>query len=158
MAAKSAAFSRVRVTYDNGLIVVANASREPLRWHNMVLPQYGWAAKARGLLAYTAMCGATVCDYAETSTSVFANARSQADAGIGRAYATPRQRSPAEFARDGGEFRRGADGRNDLHSPGPWAMGSASVSTLAGFYRVAARFEICDAGQCNGRRWQQLSA
>jgi hypothetical protein len=83
VAAKSAAFSRVRVTYDNGLVVVANASRQPLRWQNMVLPQYGWAAKARGLLAYTAMCGATVCDYAETRTSVFANARSQADAGTG---------------------------------------------------------------------------
>jgi hypothetical protein len=89
VAAESAAFSRVRVTYDNGLIVVANASREPLRWQNMVLPQYGWAAKARGLLAYTAMCGAAVCDYAETTTSVFANARSQVDARIGRAYATP---------------------------------------------------------------------
>ena len=74
VAAKSAAFSRVRVTYDNGLVVVANASREPLRWQNMVLPQYGWAAKASGLLAYTAMCGATICDYAETSPSVFANA------------------------------------------------------------------------------------
>jgi hypothetical protein len=89
VAAKYAAFSRVRVTYDNGLIVVANASREPLRWQNMLLPQYGWAAKAHGLLAYTAMCGVTVCDYAETPTSVFANARSQADAGIGRAYAAP---------------------------------------------------------------------
>jgi Family of unknown function (DUF5696) len=89
VAAESAAFSRVRVTYDNGLIVVANASREPLRWQNMVLPQYGWAAKARGLLAYTAMCGDTVCDYAETTTSVFANARSQVDARSGRAYATP---------------------------------------------------------------------
>ena len=82
VAAESAAFSRVRVTYDNGLIVVANASREPLRWQNMILPQYGWAAQARGLLAYTAMCGSTICDYAETKTSVFANARSQADARI----------------------------------------------------------------------------
>jgi len=89
MAAESAKFSRARVMYDNGLIVVANAGREPLRWQNMVLPQYGWAAKARGLLAYTAMCGATVCDYAETTTSVFANARNQVDARIGRAYATP---------------------------------------------------------------------
>jgi hypothetical protein len=89
VAAQTAAFSRVRETYDNGLIVVANASREPLRWQNMVLPQNGWAAKARGLLAYTAMCGSTVCDYAETATSVFANARNQADARISRGYATP---------------------------------------------------------------------
>ena len=89
VAAQSAAFSRVQITYENGLVVVANASREPLRWQNMVLPQYGWAAKARGLLAYTAMCGSTVCDYAETTTSVFANARDEVDAKIGRAYATP---------------------------------------------------------------------
>jgi Family of unknown function (DUF5696) len=89
VAAQSASFSRVQITYENGLIVVANASREPLRWQNMVLPQYGWAAKARGLLAYTAMCGSTVCDYAETTTSVFANARDEADAESGRAYATP---------------------------------------------------------------------
>ena len=89
VAAESTMFSRVRVTYDNGLIVVANASRQPLQWQNLTLPQYGWAAKARGLLAYTAMCGDTVCDYAETTTSVFANARSQVDARIGRAYATP---------------------------------------------------------------------
>ncbi|MGC2400588.1 MAG: hypothetical protein WA510_12420, partial [Acidobacteriaceae bacterium] len=89
VAAESSAFSRVRVTYDNGLVVVANANRTPLRWQNMVLPQYGWAARAHGLFAYTAMCGATVCDYAETGTSVFANARSQADLRIGRAYATP---------------------------------------------------------------------
>jgi Family of unknown function (DUF5696) len=89
LAAESGAFSRVRVTYGNGLMVVANASRQPLRWQNVVLPQYGWAAKAQGLFAYTALCGATVCDYAETGTSVFANARSQVDFRIGRAFTTP---------------------------------------------------------------------
>jgi hypothetical protein len=89
MAARSAAFSRVRVAYGNGLVVVANASRELLRWQEMDLPQYGWAAKGQGLLAYTAMCGSTVCDYAETPTTIFANARNQADAQTGRAYATP---------------------------------------------------------------------
>ncbi len=290
VAAQSASFSRVRIGYDNGLIVVANASPKPLRWQNMVLPQYGWAAKARGLLAYTAMCGATVCDYAETATSVFANARNQTDARIGRAYATPsvvsvsqiggrsfaiafawqvyrsmnsdyktflhfvdqnqlkvdegiafqgdtapaqktsqwspgkavsegpvtvqipasvadgiysirmglydpqtKSRVPlagvddgdmryivgiltvsgdganinfkplpsvndhaAEFSGNGGEFRRGADGRHDLHSRGSWAMGPASISALARFHRIAAKFEVCDAGGCQGGRWQQL--
>jgi hypothetical protein len=89
MAAESGTFSRVQVTYDNGLTIVANAGSEPLRWQNVTLPQYGWAAKGYGLFAYTATCGATVCDYAETRSSVFANARSQADLRIGRAYATP---------------------------------------------------------------------
>lgn len=89
LAAESGAFSRVRITYDNGLVVVANANRQSLQSHNLVIPQYGWAAQAQGLLAYTAMCGATVCDYAETGTSVFANARNQSDLRIGQAYATP---------------------------------------------------------------------
>jgi hypothetical protein len=89
IAARSAAFSRVRVTYNNGLVVVANAAGEPLRWQQLNLPRYGWAAKGRGLLAYTAMCGRTVCDYAETPNSIFANARNQADARSAKAYATP---------------------------------------------------------------------
>ncbi len=89
IAARSMAFSRVQIVYDNGLTVVANAGREPLLWQGIRLPQYGWAAKGHGLLAYTAMCGSTVCDYAETSTSVFANARNQADMQIGNAPASP---------------------------------------------------------------------
>jgi hypothetical protein len=78
VAARSAAFSRVQVAYNNGLTIVANAGHAPLQWGEINLPQYGWAAKGKGLLAYTAMCGSTVCDYAETPTSVFANARNQA--------------------------------------------------------------------------------
>jgi hypothetical protein len=78
VAARSAAFSRVQVGYNNGLTIVANAGQAPLQWGEINLPQYGWAAKGKGLLAYTALCGSTVCDYAETSTSVFANARNQA--------------------------------------------------------------------------------
>jgi hypothetical protein len=82
VAARTAAFSRVQVAYDNGLTVVANAGGQPLRWQGIDLPQYGWAAKGPGLLAYTATCGSTVCDYAETSTAVFANARNEADARV----------------------------------------------------------------------------
>lgn len=89
MTARSAAFSRVRIAYDNGLTIVANGSREPLQWQEMDLPQYGWAAKRQGLLAYTAICRNTICDYAETPTSVFANARNREDSQISEAYATP---------------------------------------------------------------------
>jgi hypothetical protein len=99
VAARSAAFSRVRVAYNNGLTVVANGSRDPLQWQGMEIPQYGWAAKGQGLLAYTAMCGSTVCDYAETPTSIFANARNQADALSTRACATP---SVASVSQSGG--------------------------------------------------------
>jgi hypothetical protein len=99
VAARFGAFTRVRATYNNGLIVVANASRDPLRWQEMNLPQYGWVARGHGLLAYTAMCDTTVCDYAETPTSVFANARNQADVGISRAYAMPSVASVQQTSR-----------------------------------------------------------
>jgi hypothetical protein len=88
-AAQSSQFAQVKIIYNNGLTVVANASATPLLWSGLTIPQYGWAAKGRDLLAYTAQCGKTICDYAETQTSVFANARNQADAEIGLGYAGP---------------------------------------------------------------------
>jgi hypothetical protein len=88
-AARSSAFDRVEVTYKNGLTVVANARHEPMQWRGRILPQYGWVASGKLLQAYTAMCDDTVCDYAETSTSIFANARNQADARMTETYATP---------------------------------------------------------------------
>jgi hypothetical protein len=89
VAARAAAFSRVQVQYNNGLTVVANASTQPLQWQGLVLPQYGWAAKGQGLLAYTAMCGAIICDLVQTPTSLFANARNPADTADTTAFATP---------------------------------------------------------------------
>jgi hypothetical protein len=89
LAARSRAFDRVQVTYKNGLTVVANARPEPMQWHGRILPQYGWVAIGKLLQAYTAMCDETVCDYAETPTSIFANARSQTDARMTETYATP---------------------------------------------------------------------
>jgi Family of unknown function (DUF5696) len=89
VAARSATFSRVQVIYSNGLTVVANSSKQPLPWQDMVLPQYGWQAKGKGLLAYTAMCGHTICDFAQTPDSLFANARNPADTVSTQTYATP---------------------------------------------------------------------
>ncbi|HEV2275812.1 MAG TPA: DUF5696 domain-containing protein [Acidobacteriaceae bacterium] len=88
-AAQAAVFSRVQVTYNNGLTVVANALPTSLIWQGIDLPQYGWVAKAPGLLAYTAVCGDVICDYAETSTSIFANSRNQTDARNDMGYAAP---------------------------------------------------------------------
>jgi hypothetical protein len=88
VAARTATFSRVQVIYSNGLTVVANASKQPLQWQDMVLPQYGWEAKGKGLLAYTALCGHTICDFAQTPGSVFANARNPADLGNTQVNAT----------------------------------------------------------------------
>jgi hypothetical protein len=89
IAAQSSQFSQLQVTYDNGLTIMANASATPLTWNRLTIPQYGWVAKSADLLAYTAQCGSTICDYAQTPTSLFANARNQSDAKIDRGYAAP---------------------------------------------------------------------
>jgi hypothetical protein len=88
-AAISGVFNQVVANYSNGLSVIANASKSTLNWNGISIPQYGWAARGTDLIAYTGLCGATICDYAETSTSVFANARNQQDAQIGSNYAAP---------------------------------------------------------------------
>lgn len=89
VAALSGQFSQLQVTYNNGLTIVANAGATPLIWNSLTIPQSGWAAKSADLLAYTAQCGSTICDYAQTPTSIFANARNQSDAEIGWGYAAP---------------------------------------------------------------------
>jgi Family of unknown function (DUF5696) len=89
VAAQSETFTQLQVVYNNGLTVVANAAPSSLAWNGLTIPQYGWAAKGNNLLAYTAVCGSTVCDYAQTATSIFANSRNQADAEIGWGYAAP---------------------------------------------------------------------
>jgi hypothetical protein len=72
-------WQRVRVRYDNGLTVTANQSDQPLRVDNHVLGQYGWVAEGAGVTAWTARRGGVVADFAETSDSVFVNARSARD-------------------------------------------------------------------------------
>jgi hypothetical protein len=89
VAARSGQFTQVQVTYNDGLALVANASKTPLNWNSLTIPQYGWAAKSANLLAYTAQCATTICDYAQTATSVFANSRNQSDAEIGWGFAVP---------------------------------------------------------------------
>ncbi len=88
-AARNGTFATVEVTYNNGLSIAANASSTPVLWNGFAVPQYGWVAKGNQLLAYTAMCGGNICDYAETPTSLFANARNQSDLRIGVAPAAP---------------------------------------------------------------------
>jgi hypothetical protein len=72
-------FSRAQVTYANGDSIVANSQSSNLVWNGLTLPQFGWAAKGTGMLAYSALVGGVIADYAQTPTSIFANARNQAD-------------------------------------------------------------------------------
>lgn len=88
-AARTGRFAQAQVTYSNGTTVVATADLTPLSWRGITLPQFGWVAMGKNLKAYTALCGRVICDYAQTSTSYFANARNQADFQIGSGYASP---------------------------------------------------------------------
>lgn len=78
-AAKAGIWNRVRVTYNNGLTVIANNDPEPLHENSLTLPQYGWSANGAGVTAWTALLQNVIADYAQTQASTFANARSAAD-------------------------------------------------------------------------------
>jgi hypothetical protein len=78
-AAKAGIWKRVRVTYDNGLIVTANDDAESLRQGSVILPQYGWIANGAGVTAWTALLQDVIADYARTEESTFANARALPD-------------------------------------------------------------------------------
>ena len=78
-AAKAADWNRVRVRYDNGLTVIANNAADLLLVGALTVPRFGWAAQGAGVTAWTALRNGSIADYAETATSVFANARNAAD-------------------------------------------------------------------------------
>jgi hypothetical protein len=110
VAALTNSFHQVRVIYENGLVVTANGAPAPLvvegseNADGLTLPQYGWSASGAGVLAYTAQCGAALCDYAEAGNSsaglqsIFANARNQSDIRIGVSIAGP---SVSAFSQSG---------------------------------------------------------
>ncbi|HEX8235000.1 MAG TPA: DUF5696 domain-containing protein [Abditibacteriaceae bacterium] len=78
-AAKAGQWTQVRVRYSNGLVVTANGGTGNLGEAGHVLPRFGWLARGAGVTAYTALRDGVIVDYAETSSSVFANARRAAD-------------------------------------------------------------------------------
>ena len=80
---------RPHVSYENGLEVVANGESKLLKWKGLSLPQFGWVAIGPDVYAYSALCGQAMCEYAQTATSIFANARNQADIANGTASIEP---------------------------------------------------------------------
>jgi hypothetical protein len=100
-AAKAAEWSRPMVKYANGDTIIANGQLSPLSWQGYTLPQYGWIAQGKGLLAYTALRNGTVVDYAETPSLIFANARNQTDLTAAPAFAQP---SIPQYTRSGSTF------------------------------------------------------
>ena len=78
-AARANEWNCARVTYDNGLSVTANSSAAELKSGDWTLPQFGWKAEGAGISVYSGMRGGQYCDFAQTATSLFANARNAAD-------------------------------------------------------------------------------
>ena len=78
-AAKANAWDRVEVRYSNGLTITANNSSKSMAVGGRVLPKHGWLARGAGVTAFTAHLGDNLVDYAETDSSVFANARNALD-------------------------------------------------------------------------------
>jgi hypothetical protein len=78
-AAKVGAWDRVQVAYDSGLVITANQAAEPLAVGDHTLPEFGWLAEGAGLTAGTTLRDGAFADFAETSSSVFVNARRASD-------------------------------------------------------------------------------
>lgn len=78
-AVKAGQLDRVRVTWDNGLVIVANSGAGPWEVDGVTLPRFGWVARSSDLLAYTALRDGVVVDFVRTPDSLFANARPGTD-------------------------------------------------------------------------------
>jgi hypothetical protein len=88
-AAKAGEFSLVRVNYPNGGTIVANSGSSNVTWNALQIPQFGWAVTGNGFSAYAAILGGQIAGYAQTPTSIYANARNQADILSENTFATP---------------------------------------------------------------------
>jgi len=76
---QEAANNRVRVRYENGLVLTANGTSNAWTVGPWLLPDWGWVAEGAGLTAGTALRGGVVTDFADTGTNVFLNARAATD-------------------------------------------------------------------------------
>jgi hypothetical protein len=71
--------SRVRIRYDNGLVITANSDSNALSTGGWALPQFGWLAQGAGLRAGTVLREGVVTDFADAGDSLFVNARPSSD-------------------------------------------------------------------------------
>jgi hypothetical protein len=89
-AAKAGNFSVPQVNYPNGDSIIANSSTSSITWNTLEIPQYGWAAIGNDYLAYTSLLGGQIVDFSHTpSSTIYANARNQADILSENTLATP---------------------------------------------------------------------
>lgn len=78
-AAAAGQWDRVRITYSNGLVVLANNAPGAWSVAGRKIPQYGWTATGAGLSAGTVLSGDTIIDSVDSPTFVLANARRRLD-------------------------------------------------------------------------------
>jgi len=72
-------WNRVRIRYENGLVVTVNGDSNVLAAGAWLLPDLGWVAEGAGVAAGTTMRGDVIADFADTGDTLFLNARAAAD-------------------------------------------------------------------------------
>jgi hypothetical protein len=72
-------WNRVRVRYENGLVVTANGASNVLAAGAWLLPDLGWVAEGAGITAGTTVRDGVIADFADTGDTLFLNARAAAD-------------------------------------------------------------------------------
>ncbi|MEM7145662.1 MAG: hypothetical protein AAF591_11035 [Verrucomicrobiota bacterium] len=70
----------IRVRYDNGVEVVANAGEEDFDSDGVILPPFGWVARnGAEVIAWTAKKDGAYADYSKSEDGIFVNGRRAAD-------------------------------------------------------------------------------
>jgi hypothetical protein len=72
-------WNRVRVRYENGLVVTANGDSNALALGPWLLPDLGWVAEGAGITAGTTVRDGVISDFADTGDTLFLDARAAAD-------------------------------------------------------------------------------
>jgi hypothetical protein len=71
--------NRVRVRYENGLVVTANGTSNHWSVGSWLLPDWGWVAEGAGVKAGTVLRDGVVADFSDTGDTLFLNARPAVD-------------------------------------------------------------------------------
>ena len=71
--------NRVRIRYENGLVLTANGASNTWAVGSWLLPDFGWVAEGPGFTAGTALRNGVVSDFVDSGTSLFLNARAASD-------------------------------------------------------------------------------
>lgn len=113
----SGALQRVRVTYDNGLVITANGEGNDLVENGVIIPSFGWYACGAGLEGGTVRRDGVVVDYLLTDQMRFANARRLRDWKPADAVLPVRVSMKTFVATGGGRIRFAYEWRTGVELP-----------------------------------------